>query len=366
MLQHIVICGAGTMGGGIAISCLTAGLDVTVIDTTDAALDRLRARVAAYLARQVDKGRITALSAAQQTARLTQSRDLAVVSKADLLIEAVFEEIDVKRTLFRNLAAHLSEKTLVATNTSALRVADLATALPDPTRFLGLHYFSPAEVNPLVEVVSGPLTSAFAVKQALAFVAATGKTALKCSDSPGFAVNRFFCPYTNEAVRILQDGLAEAGSIDAVACESLGLALGPFAVMNIIKPRINLHAVGNLAVLGDFYKPARLLRDVGEADSNWQIAAPAAVSADLKEQIADRLRASLFLPVLEALGEGVAGPDDFDLGARLALRFGQGPVAQMRSLGSAKTRALVEQLCSRHGSAFPEIGFDRVFNTIGR
>lgn len=361
MLQHITICGAGTMGGGIAIGCLAAGLDVTVLDTSEAALDRLRTRVAAHLVRQIDKGRISADAAATQTARLAVSRDLASASTADLVIEAVFEDLEIKRALFRALAPHLSDTALVATNTSALRVADLAASLPLPARFLGLHYFSPAEVNPLVEVVSGPATAPDTIQAALAFVRATGKTALLCRDAPGFAVNRFFCPYTNEAVRILQEGLADTGSIDAVACESFGLAFGPFAVMNIIKPRINLHAVGNLAALGEFYEPAQALRKIGEADANWPITPPTPLSAALTQTIANRLRAALFLPVLEALGEDVAAPEDFDLGASLALRFGQGPVAQMRALGGPQTQTLVDQLCERYGAAFPKIGFSRVF-----
>lgn len=338
MQQHVVICGAGTMGGGIAIGCLSSGFRVTVIDAKDDALVRLRERVSAYQKRQIEKRRISEQDAAEQSAALSLGRDLGLAGTADILIEAVFEELDVKRRLFRSLAKHLPARAVVATNTSALRVADLAPDLTDPTRFLGLHYFSPAEINPVVEVVSGPATSAETLADALSFVQRTGKTALRCKDSPGFAVNRFFCPYTNEAVRILQEGIAEAGTIDAVACEIFDLPLGPFAVMNIIKPRINLHAVANLSVLGTFYAPARLLRETGEADVNWAVRAPVAIPLDLKRQIADRLRGALYLPVLQALGEGVATPQDFDLGARMALRFGQGPVAQNRGLQGSGPR----------------------------
>ena len=205
--HNITIIGAGTMGGGIAIGCLAAGLPTTAIDTTEAALDTLRQRVTAHFARQAEKGRITAAKAEAACALLRSSTGLDAASGADLVIEAVFEDLDIKLDLFRRLAPHLSDGAIVATNTSALRVTDLAAAIPDPARFLGLHYFSPAEVNPLVEVVSGPDTTPDTVLAVLAFLDVTGKTALPCRDANGFGVNRFFCPYTTEAARLLDDGL---------------------------------------------------------------------------------------------------------------------------------------------------------------
>lgn len=365
MVRHVAICGAGTMGGGIAINCLGAGLDVTVIDTSAGALSRMQDRVAAHLARQVEKGRLTEARAADQRQRLALTGDLAAIAGADLLIEAVFEDQAVKDSLFRAVAPHLAPSTLVATNTSALRVTDLARALPDPGRFLGLHYFSPAEINPVVEVVAGAQTADAAVAQALAFVETCGKTALRCKDAPGFAVNRFFCPYSNEAVRLLEEGVASAAQIDAAAVATLGMSLGPFAVMNIVKPRINMNAVSNLARLGPFYAPARLLVETGTADASWEIIAAPALPGDRHQQVVDRLRAGLFLPVLEALGEGVAAAGDFDLGARLALRFEQGPVAQIRALGPVEVRRLVQALCDRHDTPFPEAGFAEVFGNGG-
>lgn len=361
MISHVMICGAGTMGGGIAISCLAAGLTVTVYDTSDLALDRLHARVETYLSRQVEKQRIAVTAAAQQLASLALSRDLAQARQADLVIEAVFEDHSVKCDLFRALAPILSDSALVATNTSALCVGDLAKALPDSSRFVGLHYFSPAEINPVVEVVAGADTASEVVAAAMAFVAMTGKRALRCKDAPGFAVNRFFCPYTNEAVRILEEGIADAASIDAIACAALGLSLGPFAVMNIVKPRINMHAVANLAGLGAFYEPARLLRETGEADASWTIDSVKSILPSTRDMIADRLRAAVFLPVLEAIGEDVASPEAFELGACLALRFQTGPVAQMWALTADRTRALVEGLCAIYRTDFPEAGFARVF-----
>lgn len=361
-IGRVAILGAGTMGGGIAIGCLAAGLPTRLIDVSDASLAAAAERIDGFFRRAVDKGRLDAEAARAAMVRLETATEPAAAAEADLVIEAVYEDLAVKQELLERLAPHLPPEAVVATNTSALRIADLAPSVARPERFLGLHYFSPAEVNPLVEVVRGPATAPATVERALDFVGRTGKTALICRDAPGFVVNRFFCPYTNEAARCLEDGLGRPAAIDRIARDAFGLALGPFAVMNIIKPRINLHAIRNLAPLGDFYRPAAAMVRVGEAGEIWPLdeddsAAPAAD----EEAVAARLKAGLFLPVLEAIGEAVAEPAAFDTGARLALRFGAPPVAMMRDLGRARVVALLEPLVARHGAEMPEKGLSVLF-----
>jgi 3-hydroxybutyryl-CoA dehydrogenase len=361
-IERVAIVGAGTMGGGIAIGCLAAGLPTTLVDMSDAALEAAGRRIDDFFRRAVAKGRLEADAGEAALARFEAAGDPAAVAGADLVIEAVFEDLGLKQALFGSLAPHLAPEAVVATNTSALRVADLAGSVPHPERFIGLHYFSPAEINPLVEAVQGPATASATVERALDFVGRTGKTALICRDAPGFVVNRFFCPYSNEAVRCLEDGLGQPAAIDRVACETFGLALGPFAVMNIIKPRINLHAIRNLAPLGGFYQPAAALVRVGEAGEIWPLDGddPSTPAAD-EEAVSARLRAALFLPVLEAIGEDVAEPAAFDTGARLALRFGTPPVAMMRDLGRARVVALLEPLVARHGAGMPDKGLSVLF-----
>ncbi|WP_050768476.1 3-hydroxyacyl-CoA dehydrogenase family protein [Salipiger bermudensis] len=362
MSRTVAIIGAGTMGGGIAISALAGGCRVTLIDTTEAALAAAEARIGKAFARMVEKGRMSAESAEASRAALSLSTRMEAVAGAALVIEAVFEDLAVKTGLLTRLAPHLDDEAVVATNTSALRVSDLAGCLPEPGRFLGLHFFSPADINPLVEVVRGAATSEDSLALALDYVTAMGKTPLTCRDANGFAVNRFFCPYTNEAVRIADEGLASPGQIDMVAREVFDLAIGPFAVMNIIKPRINLNAVRNLGALGPSYAPAAGLIAVGEAGDAWQIdEAPEAPDAALARLIADRLRAALFLPVLEELAEDVASPEDIDTGARLALRFGRPPVALMRETGETELREIVSRYCARFDTAFPDAGMRGVF-----
>ncbi|MEX1236259.1 MAG: 3-hydroxyacyl-CoA dehydrogenase family protein [Roseovarius sp.] len=361
-IASVAIIGAGTMGGGIAIGCIAAGFRTCVIDLDAGRLEAIEQRARRFLDRAVQKERMSRAQADAAIACLRNGRDLKDVAGADLVIEAVFEDLAVKRDLLAGIANHLAPEAIVATNTSALRVAALADALPGPERFLGLHYFSPAEVNPLVEVVSGPKTSLATLDKALAFVAATEKTPLPCRDASGFAVNRFFCPYTNEAARLLGEGVASTAQIDEVACAAFDLPLGPFAVMNIIKPRIALNAVQNLAGLGAFYHPASALIHAGTERDAWEISAtPAPLDDETAQLIAERLRAALFLPVLEAVGEKVAAPDDFDLGARVALRFGMPPVAAMRALGRDRTVALITPVAAQYGAGLPVAGLDTVF-----
>lgn len=362
-IKTLAIVGAGTMGTGIAIGAVSAGISTIIIDSDPAALGRAQGRVAGFLQRRHEKGKISEEEVSSGLSHLRNSTDLAEASAGDLVIEAVFEDIQVKQRLFQNLSKFISPESIVATNTSCLRVADLATAVAHPGRFLGLHYFSPAEINPLVEVISGPLTSDMTIERIRPFLRHTEKTALVCRDSNGFVVNRFFCPYSNEAARCLDDGLGTSGQIDVIARDTFDLAVGPFAVMDIIKPRINLHAVRNLASHGPFYRPAKSLICVGNDDRNWDIeGSPAELSAEAAEAIRDRLMGALFLPVLQALEEGVAQPEDFDTGARLALRFGRPPVSLMREIGKARVQHAVEAAAKKYEVAVPRC-LDRIVVT---
>ncbi|MCC7048477.1 MAG: 3-hydroxybutyryl-CoA dehydrogenase [Alphaproteobacteria bacterium] len=352
-IRQVGILGAGTMGAGIAQNVIEHGRRAVVLDADAAQLRRGIATIERMLARGVEKGRLEPADAAAIRARLDATDDLAQVAASDLVIEAVFEDFAVKRALYQRLAPLLGSGTLVATNTSALGVDELADFVPDPARFLGLHYFSPAAVNRLVEVVRGPRTSPAAFDRALGFVRGSGKQALACRDGLGFAINRFFCPYTNEATRLHDDG-HDPAAIDLVARASFGAALGPFAVMNLTKPRIALHAQRSLARLGAFYAPAESLRRVGEAGQTWTLAEPPpALDPARQAQVADRLRAATFLPVLQLVGEGIATPADVDMGARIALRWDDPPVAQMDRLGRDAVARLLEPLLKRYGIESP-------------
>jgi 3-hydroxybutyryl-CoA dehydrogenase len=352
-IRTVGIVGAGTMGSGIATNLAQAGFAVVLVDARPGAAAAAVGQAKAFYARAVERGRMAADAADAAADRLAPVDGVADLASVDLVIEAVFEDFDLKARLFGELSAFVSPDALIATNTSCLRVSDLARHVSGPARFLGLHYFSPAAVNPIVEVVRGEATSDATIGSALAFCRASGKQPLRCKDSYGFAINRFFCPYTNEAARALDDGLGSTAEIDAVARQALGAAAGPFAVMNLIKPRINLHAIRNLAPLGPFYAPARAMIEAGEADAPFAIEPSAEPAPARARPIADRLLAGCFLPVLQALDEEVAAPADFDRGAKEALKFGHGPCALMDELGQAEVARIVAPALEAYGLAPP-------------
>ncbi|MFW5680057.1 MAG: 3-hydroxyacyl-CoA dehydrogenase family protein [Pseudomonadota bacterium] len=358
-VHKLGIVGAGTMGSGIAMASAAHGLAVRLVDAQPNALAKAKEAAGTFFARQAEKGRIGQDEATAAAERIQGADDVEDLADCDLVIEAVFEDFDLKARLFRSLSDVLRPDCLVATNTSCLRVSDLQAHMSHPERFLGLHYFSPAQINPIVEVVKGEGTSDAVIEAAIAFCKATGKDPLPCQDQYGFAINRFFCPYTNEAARCLDEGLGTTGEIDAVAKDALGAAAGPFFVMNIIKPRINLHAIRNLAPLGDFYAPAESMAQIGDADGKWTIEQPGDIPAERARAIADRLRLGAFLPTLQALDEGVAEPAVIDHGAREALKLAKAPCALMDELGRAEVERIVAPALERYGIPRPA-SLDRV------
>ena len=351
-IESVGILGAGTMGSGIAIATAQAGIAVTLVDSAGAQVDKALAGARGFYDRAVEKKRMTAEAAEAALGRLTGADDIEALADCDLVIEAVFEDFDLKAKVFDALSGVVGEDAIIATNTSCLRVSDLARHMRRPERFLGLHYFSPAQINPLVEVVKGEATSDEAYAEAEEFVRATQKLPLACRDSWGFAVNRFFCPYTNEASRLIDEGLATTAQVDRVAKTALGVAAGPFFVQNIIKPRINLHAIRNLAPLGGFYLPAKFLIAHGEADRPFEIAEDASGKSENDRIVSDRLRGATFLPILQELDEGVAGADAIDMGAQQALRFTP-PCKLMDEIGRAEVERVVAPLCAAYGLKLP-------------
>ena len=291
--------------------------------------------------------------AAAAGARLTGSTDLASLGDCDLVIEAVFERLDIKAELYGRLVPHLRPDCLVATNTSCLKVGALAQSIDRPERFLGMHYFNPPAVSPIVEVVRGEKTDPAVIETALAFCKATRKIPVLCRDSSGFALNRFFCPYINEAVRLFDDGIATPFEVDRVACDVFGAAAGPFVVINLVGTRVMRDAQENLTGLGKFYDPAPSVVRVGEEAGTWEIGEPSAPDAARDAAVADRLMGATFLALLQELDEDVATPADIDLGAHHAFKFGKPPCALMDSLGTEEVGRLVRPFCATYGADVP-------------
>lgn len=362
-VKKVGVIGAGTMGSGIATNIAQYGYAVHVVDTGADQVDGALAKARAFYQRQAERGRMSEAEVSAANARLTGGTDLGALADCDLVIEAVFEQLEVKASLYQQLVPKLRPDCLIATNTSCLQVSALARSVDRPERFLGMHYFNPPAVNPIVEVVCGEKTHKSAIDAALAFCELTKKIPVSCRDRSGFALNRFFCPYINEAVRLYDDGIATPFEVDRVASDVLGAAAGPFVVINLVGTRVMLHAQMNLVALGKFYEPAKSVVRVGEEAGRWEIGDPSPPEAARDKTVADRLLGATFLALLQELDEDVASPADIDLGARHAFKFGKPPCALMDALGRAEVERLVRPFCETYG-ATPPAGLARVGSLV--
>jgi 3-hydroxyacyl-CoA dehydrogenase len=231
-IERVAVIGAGLMGSGISIALLGAGLPVTVVDPDAAALERARTRIADSIRRDVEKGRATQVTADARIAALAVATDIhAAVADADLVIEAVFEDMAVKCEVFRTLDAATKPDAILATNTSTLDVDAIAAVVRDPGRVLGMHFFSPANVMRLVEVVRGAATRPEVVGMAMDFARRLGKVGVVAGVCDGFIGNRMFEEYLRQAYFLLEEG-ALPQQIDR-AMEAYGFAMGPFRVMDL-------------------------------------------------------------------------------------------------------------------------------------
>lgn len=352
-IKTVAIIGAGTMGSGIATNIAQHGIEVRMIDISQDAVDRGIGIVGKFFDRNAEKGRMSAEDAAAAKRHLSGGTDIGLAGNADLVIEAVFERFDLKAELYGRLNPVLRDDTIVATNTSCLTVDGLAEHVRKPARFLGLHYFNPAAINPIVEVVRGKASDPKVIEAAVDFCKATSKKPILCKDSYGFALNRFFCPYCNEAVRLIEEGKGTPAQIDRVAQEAMGIAAGPFLVMNLVGMQTMAHAAENLLPHGLFYAPAAKVRQLGASKGTWEIGDPPAPDAAAEKTILDRLWGATFLPVLQELDEDVAKPAEIDMGAGLALRFGKAPCATMDTMGRAEVERLIGYYCDKYGAARP-------------
>ncbi|BCU80972.1 hypothetical protein JIR001_07550 [Polycladomyces abyssicola] len=252
-IVRTAVVGAGTMGNGIAEVLATAGKRVVLVDVSPAALERGMQVIRDRLRRRVQKKRMTAEEMKQVLDRIESSVDLSAVAEAQLVIEAVVERLDVKKSLFSQLDEITDLEAILATNTSSLSVTAIASATKHPERVIGLHFFNPAPVMPLVEVVHGPMSEREVVDQAMAFVKEIGKDPVKVTDTPGFLVNRVARSFHSEAYRLVGDHVAEKRQVDRIL-RAAGFPMGPFELQDLIGLDIN-YAASCSVYEGYFHDP---------------------------------------------------------------------------------------------------------------
>jgi 3-hydroxybutyryl-CoA dehydrogenase len=240
-IRTVGVVGLGTMGAGIAQVCVEAGYETVGREVSEELCERARATVGHYLGRGVEKGRLSEQDRDAALARLTTTTDLPDLARCDLVIEAIVEEPEPKRGLFAELSA-IAPQAILATNTSALSVTEIAAAAAAPERVVGLHFFNPAPVLPLVEVIRTELTSDEVYEDAYAFAAALGKEPIRCHDTPGFVVNRVLIPLLNDCVRVLDEARVTPEDLDRALRFGLNWPIGPCALIDLIGVDVHVHA----------------------------------------------------------------------------------------------------------------------------
>ena len=359
--RPIGVVGAGNMGSGIAQKIATEGFDVVLADVDRAAAERGVQRIKTLLQEGVERKIFTPQRAEAIAARVRPAADLAACENCDLVIEAVFEDLDVKRDLFRKLDAVCAPFTRLATNTSSFYVRDVAAATQRPDRVVGMHFFYHPAKNRLVEVIPGRDTSEETTRWAWAFSEAIGKTPITSADAPGFVVNRYFVPWINEAVRVFDEGIADIATIEAAAKEAYGIGMGPFELMNVTGIPIGMHAAATLGrELGAFYAPSpRLMRQV-ETGQLWPLDGTASTDAAKRAAVVERLHGVAFYVAAQLVDEGVSRPEDVDLGARVGLRWALGPFELANRVGIPAAVRAVEALAAKYPDVEVPEGLRRV------
>lgn len=265
--MRVAVMGSGTMGSGIAQACAGAGHEVVLFDVAPAALERAQRGVQDSLERLVRKERLSRRQADETLERIRWSHDIADFTSAEVLVEAVFEDIEVKRSAWEQATEVVDSKALLASNTSSLSITEIAGFSGSPERFCGMHFFNPVALMPLVEVVRALNTSEATVERARSFVEGIGKSPIVCEDRPGFIVNRLLIPYVNDAVHALSEGVASAEDIDRAMQLGANMPIGPLALADLVGLDVSLAAAESLhREFGDpKFRVAPLLRQMVRA-----------------------------------------------------------------------------------------------------
>ena len=252
-IQTLAVVGAGTMGQGIAQLGIQHGLPTVLVDLSPTALEKAQTAIAAGLGKLVEKNKLTAEARDEALARLTVATDMGL-AQADLVIEAVVERLDVKHQLFRELAVINGPDTILASNTSSLPITQLAAPVPNPERVVGLHFFNPAPLMPLVEVISGVATAPDVADAVEALARRLGKTTVRAADAPGFIVNRVARHYYVESLKVVEENVAPLEVVDDLL-EASGFKMGPFRLMDLIGVDTNFSVTS--AMYASFYQDAK-------------------------------------------------------------------------------------------------------------
>jgi len=264
--MKVAVAGAGVMGAGIALSSIQAGYQTLLFDVSETALEKGKAYIRKELEKSVEKGKTTTDKASQTLTLLTAVNKTADM-KADIIIEAVLENLEIKQELFKQLETVNSPETILATNTSSIPITQIARSLQYPNRVVGVHFFNPAHIMKLVEIISGAETDCNVAQKAFEWAESLGKKAVYAADAPGFIVNRVARHYYVEGLKILEEQVANLESIDRL-CEASGFKMGPFRLMDLIGVYTNYSVTSSMfSLFGNDakFRPSRIQKQKVDA-----------------------------------------------------------------------------------------------------
>ena len=365
--MKVAVLGAGAMGTGIGQIAVQNGCDVVYYDSFPGATDHSKASIEKIFNRLAEKGKITSEQKEEMLGRMQWSADVDAVSGADLVVEAVIEDLDVKKDLFAKVEPLLRSDAWLCTNTSSLSIAALSSGLTHPERFGGLHFFNPAPLMPLVEVVPGVKTGDDFTETMEALMLEWGKVPVVAKDTPGFIVNKVARPFYSEAIKLYEEGVASIAEIDA-AVKSIGFRMGPFELTDLIGHDVN-YTVTETVWSQFFYDPrfrpsitqkrlkeAGLFgRKTGRGFYNYASGMDAAVVAQeeveidpmLSEKIVERILCLIINEALDAVWQGIASPENVDLAMTKGVNYPKGPIEWGREMGWDQVLGTLKR-CHKH------------------
>ncbi len=382
-VARIGILGAGTMGRGIAQVAALGGFETRLYDAYPEAAEGAATKLREALAKGAARGRWSEDESDAAASRIGPALAIGELAGCELLIEAAPEDVELKQRLFAAAAAVCGPETILASNTSSLRVADIAAGVPGPERVVGMHFFNPPVLMKLVEVVAAERSSKQALATATEVAAAMGRTPIQARDTPGFVANRLARPFSLESLRILGDGVADAATIDRVVRLGGGFRMGPFELIDLIGLDVNLTIARSFFAQGggrERWRPnpiqerlveeGKLGRKSGEGyysygegsgrepDPELGIPAPTLDPEQLAkidpaaDEILPRLFAQIANEAAFALEEKIASPADMETATRLGLNWPIGPLGITELIGAPRAVELLERLRAEKGAAY--------------